>query len=77
MTDFDNVDIARPSLNLYTYGLDSKLDRITGLLDSLIVPDGPDFNPDRIKTVINETYSAVQSGIVGGGHTYSMARVRI
>ena len=56
-----------------TYGLDSKFDQILTLFDSLMRPDGPDFNADRIKVVANEIFTAVNGGIVSSGHTYSMA----
>ena len=43
--------VARPVINFSTYGLDSKLERILELLDPLLVENGPDFSPDRIKYV--------------------------
>ena len=48
-TDHFIGGVARPVINFSTYGLDSKLDRILELLDPLLVYDGPDFSPDRIK----------------------------
>ena len=63
LTDYNNAQSARPALNFYTYGLDSNLEKILGLLDSLLNKDGPDFTPDRIKTVLTENYSRVQGGI--------------
>ena len=73
LTDRDNVDIARPTLDFYTYGLDEKLDEIIPIFKTLLDADGPDFNPERIKTVLNEAYSNANGGIVGVGHQYSMA----
>lgn len=49
LTDYNRDDIARPSLSFSTYGLDSKLERIGELLDTLLLADGPNFNAERIK----------------------------
>ena len=73
LTDMNVAGSARPAILMSTYGLDSKLDNIINLFDSLLRPDGPDFNPDRIRTVANEVFTSVNGGIVGSGHTYSMA----
>ena len=73
LTDMNVAGSARPAIMMSTYGLDSNLGSILGLFDSLMRPDGPDFNPDRIKTVANEVFTAINGGIVSSGHTYSMA----
>jgi len=43
------------------------------IFKTLLDADGPDFNGERIKTVLNEAYSNANGGIVGVGHQYSMA----
>ena len=59
-TDHMISGVARPVINFSTYGLDSKLERILELLDPLLVEDGPDFSPDRIKYVSFPSYYVIK-----------------
>ena len=72
LSDLNVAGSARPAISLSTYGLDTNLEKMVDLFEPLIRPDGPDFNPERIKTIANEVFTSVNNGIVGSGHTFSM-----